>query len=173
MTRRTGTRKAHLVQRHTNRRMAPYGRDLSRRTRILHVDRMADGRALRETKVHLRGNAPLLFYSSSFCSRRAHEPTLLSRSTSPPVSLQLFENQSVVEYWENFASHAFENTTKAVYSHCVLLKPSGAPLPATFCFSIRRDIFDLPSIVIGELSRFWFLGGANEVSLKGQWLPLL
>lgn len=96
-----------------------------------------------------------------------------SLAPPPSSSLQLFENQSVVEYWENFASHAFENTTKAVYSHCVLLKPSGAPLPATFCFSIRRDIFDLPSIVIGELSRFWFLGGANEVSLKGQWLPLL
>ncbi|TFK25172.1 transcription activator of gluconeogenesis ERT1 [Coprinopsis marcescibilis] len=68
---------------------------------------------------------------------------------------ELFENQSVVEYWENFASHAFENTTRSVYSHCVLLKPSGAPVPATFCFSIRRDLFDLPSMVIG------------------QWLPLL
>ncbi|KAL4080242.1 hypothetical protein V8B97DRAFT_1864305 [Scleroderma yunnanense] len=68
---------------------------------------------------------------------------------------ELFENQSVVEYWENFATHAFENTTNSIYSHCVLLKPSGAPIPATFCFSIRRDIFDLPSIVIG------------------QWLPLL
>jgi PAS domain S-box-containing protein len=68
---------------------------------------------------------------------------------------ELFENQSVVEYWENFASHAFENTTTAVNTHCVLLKPSGAPIPVTFCFSIRRDIFDLPSIVIG------------------QWLPLL
>lgn len=64
--------------------------------------------------------------------------------------LQLFENQSVVEYWENFASHAFENTTQSVYSHCVLLKPSGAPIPSTFCFSIRRDLFDLPSIVIGQ-----------------------
>jgi len=62
---------------------------------------------------------------------------------------QLFENQSVVEYWENFAAHAFENTTQSVYSHCVLLKPSGAPVPATFCFSIKRDLFDLPSIVIG------------------------
>ncbi|KAJ6594091.1 hypothetical protein B0H19DRAFT_1093740 [Mycena capillaripes] len=68
---------------------------------------------------------------------------------------ELFENQSVVEYWENFASHAFENTTQSVYSHCVLLKPSGAPVPSTFCFSIRRDLFDLPSVVIG------------------QWLPLL
>ncbi|EAU91042.1 transcription factor [Coprinopsis cinerea okayama7 len=68
---------------------------------------------------------------------------------------ELFENQSVVEYWENFASHAFENTTRSVYSHCVLLKPDGTPVPATFCFSIRRDLFDLPSMVIG------------------QWLPLL
>ncbi|KAG7446282.1 uncharacterized protein BT62DRAFT_967986 [Guyanagaster necrorhizus] len=66
---------------------------------------------------------------------------------------ELFENQSVVEYWENFASHAFENTTQSVYSHCVLLKPSGAPVPSTFCFSIRRDLFDLPSVVIGKLSR--------------------
>ncbi|KAF5393236.1 hypothetical protein D9757_000744 [Collybiopsis confluens] len=68
---------------------------------------------------------------------------------------ELFENQSVVEYWENFAEHAFENTTQSVYSHCVLLKPNGAPVPSTFCFSIRRDLFDLPSAVIG------------------QWLPLL
>jgi len=68
---------------------------------------------------------------------------------------ELFENQSVVEYWEKFASHAFENTTQSVFSHCVLLKPSGEPIPCTFCFSIRRDIFDLPSVVIG------------------QWLPLL
>ncbi|KAF8520427.1 hypothetical protein BU17DRAFT_46854 [Hysterangium stoloniferum] len=63
---------------------------------------------------------------------------------------ELFENQSTVEYFENFAAHAFENTTQSVISHCVLLKPSGAPVPCTFCFSIRRDIFDLPNIIIGE-----------------------
>ncbi|KAH9058824.1 hypothetical protein EDB87DRAFT_844575 [Lactarius vividus] len=68
---------------------------------------------------------------------------------------ELFENQSVVEYWENFATHAFENTAQSVYSHCVLVKPNGTPVPATFCFHIRRDLFDLPSLVIG------------------QWLPLL
>jgi len=81
-----------------------------------------------------------------------YEVRLLGRLTLPFCSnfiIQLFENQSVVEYWENFASHAFENATQSVYSHCVLLKPSGAPVPSTFCFSIRRDLFDLPSIVIG------------------------
>ncbi|KAF8518791.1 hypothetical protein JB92DRAFT_2067026 [Gautieria morchelliformis] len=68
---------------------------------------------------------------------------------------ELFENQSTVEYYEKFAAHAFENTTQSVISHCVLMKPSGAPVPCAFCFSIRRDIFDLPNIIIG------------------QWLPLL
>jgi transcription activator of gluconeogenesis len=63
---------------------------------------------------------------------------------------QLFENQSTVEYYEKFAAHAFENTTQSVISHCVLMKPSGVPVPCAFCFSIRRDIFDLPNIIIGE-----------------------
>ncbi|KAG9052395.1 Transcriptional regulator of nonfermentable carbon utilization [Serendipita sp. 407] len=68
---------------------------------------------------------------------------------------ELFERQSLVEYWEKFAAHAFENATQSVYSHCILLKPSGEPIPCAFCFSIRRDLFDLPNLVIG------------------QWLPLL
>ncbi|KAG8903003.1 Transcriptional regulator of nonfermentable carbon utilization [Tulasnella sp. 403] len=68
---------------------------------------------------------------------------------------ELFENQSVVEYWEKFASHAFESSSQSVNCHCVLLKPSGEPIPCAFCFSIRRDVFDLPNVVIG------------------QWLPLL
>jgi len=68
---------------------------------------------------------------------------------------ELFERQSVVEYWEAFARHSFESHTQSVYSHCVLLKPSGEPVPCSFCFTIRRDIFDCPSLIIG------------------QWLPLL
>lgn len=80
--------------------------------------------------------------------------------------LQLFENQSVVEYWENFANHAFENTTQSVYSHCVLLKPSGTPVPCTFCFSIRRDIMDLPSLVIGKVC-YSFASSEIDVFMKG------
>jgi hypothetical protein len=64
--------------------------------------------------------------------------------------VQLFERQSVVEYWEAFARHSFESHTQSVYSHCVLLKPSGEPVPCSFCFTIRRDIFDCPSLIIGK-----------------------
>lgn len=103
---------------------------------------------------------------SDLTSRRTYifEASLICSSffTSFPLltlgGVQLFENQSVVEYYENFAEHAFENTTQSVYSHCVLLKPSGAPVPTTFCFSIRRDIYDLPSIVIGMSHPFAHAG---------------
>ena len=95
------------------------------------------------------------------------------------LSPQLFENQSVVEYWENFASHAFESTTQSVVSHCVLLKPNGAPVPCTFCFSIRRDIMDLPSIIIGKYPFFQLdfqttfrISHPSRFAI-GQWLPLL
>jgi hypothetical protein len=63
---------------------------------------------------------------------------------------QLFESQSVVDYWENFAAHAFESATPGVSSHCILVKPNGQRIPCTFCFTIRRDIFDLPYAIIGQ-----------------------
>lgn len=92
------------------------------------------------------------------------------RSSRSP--LQLFENQSTVEYFEKFAAHAFENTTQSVISHCVLLKPSGAPVPCAFCFSIRRDLFDLPNLIIGE-PRNLFPFCVAQATKIGQWLPLL
>jgi hypothetical protein len=91
---------------------------------------------------------------------------------TPQLVTQLFENQSVVEYWENFATHAFENTAQSVSSHCVLLKPDGAPVSTTFCFHIRRDLFDLPSLVIGVSFRLLFLHERDTDPLTGQWLPL-
>lgn len=72
---------------------------------------------------------------------------------------ELFEHQSVVEYWEKFAAHAFESSSQSVNSHCVLIKPDGTPVPCSFCFSIRRDVFDLPNVIIGEIDalHWWFL----------------
>lgn len=63
---------------------------------------------------------------------------------------ELFESQSVVDYWENFAAHAFESATPGVSTHCVLVKPNGQQVPCTFVFTIRRDIFDLPYAIIGQ-----------------------
>jgi hypothetical protein len=62
-------------------------------------------------------------------------------------------NPSAIEYWEKYSSHAFDNTDSAVYSSCILLSPTKRVVPCTFCFTIKRDIFDLPSVIVGNVSK--------------------
>ncbi|KAI7877347.1 hypothetical protein K492DRAFT_150727 [Lichtheimia hyalospora FSU 10163] len=73
--------------------------------------------------------------------------TLLSKKT---YIYELMSNSSAVEYWEKYALHAFDNTDSAVYSSCILMSPTKRVVPCTFCFTIKRDIFDLPSVIIGN-----------------------
>ncbi|KAI8081564.1 uncharacterized protein BX664DRAFT_268262 [Halteromyces radiatus] len=65
---------------------------------------------------------------------------------------ELMSNPSAIEYWEKYSSHAFDNTDSAVYSSCILLSPTKRVVPCTFCFTIKRDIFDLPSVIVGNVS---------------------
>lgn len=72
---------------------------------------------------------------------------LLSKKT---YIYELMSNPSAVEYWEKYALHAFDNTDSAVYSTCILISPTKRVVPCTFCFTIKRDIFDLPSVIVGN-----------------------
>ncbi|KAK3816145.1 MAG: hypothetical protein J3Q66DRAFT_193143 [Benniella sp.] len=63
---------------------------------------------------------------------------------------ELMENQSAVEYWEKFSTHAFENTEQTVMTTCILLSPTNRMVPCTFCFTIKRDIFDIPLAIVGN-----------------------
>jgi len=73
---------------------------------------------------------------------------LLSKKT---FIYELFEKQSVVDYFEKFSQYAFENTTQNFFWQCVLVTASGKQLPCSGSFTIRRDVFDLPSVIIGQL----------------------
>ncbi|KAL8280871.1 hypothetical protein RQP46_006875 [Phenoliferia psychrophenolica] len=63
---------------------------------------------------------------------------------------ELFDTSSVVEYYESFAKHAFESTSSSIMTQCVILGPGGRPVPCAFCFSVRRDLFSCPFIVVGS-----------------------
>ncbi|OAQ24278.1 hypothetical protein K457DRAFT_129892 [Linnemannia elongata AG-77] len=63
---------------------------------------------------------------------------------------ELMDNQSAVEYWEKFSTHAFENTEQTVMTTCILLSPTNRVVPCTFCFTIKRDIFDIPLAIVGN-----------------------
>ncbi|BEI86509.1 hypothetical protein CcaverHIS002_0607960 [Cutaneotrichosporon cavernicola] len=62
---------------------------------------------------------------------------------------QLFNKAGTIEYWENFAEHAFENTTQNFFQ-ATTLENDTKPVPCAACFTIRRDVFDLPSVIIGQ-----------------------
>ncbi|KAF9167302.1 Transcriptional regulator of nonfermentable carbon utilization [Mortierella sp. AD010] len=63
---------------------------------------------------------------------------------------ELMDNQSAVEYWEKFSTHAFENTEQTVMTTCILMSPTNRVVPCTFCFTIKRDIFDIPLAIVGN-----------------------
>ncbi|KAI8339271.1 hypothetical protein BC941DRAFT_422573 [Chlamydoabsidia padenii] len=63
---------------------------------------------------------------------------------------ELMDCPSAVEYWEHFSRHAFDNTDSSRHYTCILQSPKKRPIPCTFCFMIKRDIFDLPSVIVGN-----------------------
>jgi hypothetical protein len=62
------------------------------------------------------------------------------------------DDQSVVEYFERFAAHAFGDTS-SVITTCVLVGPDGRTHPCSFCFTIKRDVFDIPMMSSPPSSR--------------------
>ncbi|KAJ3029644.1 UNVERIFIED_CONTAM: Peptidyl-prolyl cis-trans isomerase cyp10 [Siphonaria sp. JEL0065] len=80
-----------------------------------------------------------------------HE-TLIPSPTSNQQSTyiyQLMDAKSVIEYWERFATAAFDKNCSWMVK-CVLVSPTGRNIPCSVCFTIKRDIFDVPLAVIGN-----------------------
>jgi hypothetical protein len=63
--------------------------------------------------------------------------------------VELMNDSSVVEYFERFSEHAFGDTS-SVQTSCVLLTPQKRPVPCAFCFTIKRDVFDIPMVIVGN-----------------------
>ncbi|KAI9092643.1 transcription activator of gluconeogenesis ERT1 [Phlyctochytrium arcticum] len=63
---------------------------------------------------------------------------------------ELMDNSSAVEYWEKFSLIAFDNSQQSVMTTATLVGPSGRPVPCAFCFTIKRDIFDVPLAIVGN-----------------------
>lgn len=65
---------------------------------------------------------------------------------------EFWDKAATIDYWERFASHAFENTSQSIVANVVLKRPDGTGVPCAACFSIKRNVFDLPSLVVSSRS---------------------
>lgn len=64
------------------------------------------------------------------------------------MAFKFFEKPSILDYWERFAVHAFENTAQSIMMPITLRTSTGGTTKCAACFSIKRDIFDLPVSVV-------------------------
>jgi len=72
---------------------------------------------------------------------------LLSKKT---YIYELMDNSSAVEYWEQFSLIAFDTSQQCVMTTCNLISNQGTTVPCAFCFTIKRDIFDVPLAIVGN-----------------------
>ncbi|KAI8621987.1 hypothetical protein BC830DRAFT_1163318 [Chytriomyces sp. MP71] len=63
---------------------------------------------------------------------------------------QLMDAKSVIEYWDRFATAAFDNANSSWMVRSVLVSPGGKQIACSVCFTIKRDIFDVPLAIIGN-----------------------
>ncbi|WWC67863.1 uncharacterized protein I206_101780 [Kwoniella pini CBS 10737] len=96
-----------------------------------------------------RRTGEVCYANPEFCKLVDRSNADLYGSRTRTYIYELFSNPSVVSYWENFSVHAFENTTQNFFQPVGLSKPN-TTLKCTGCITIRRDVFDLPSVIIGQ-----------------------
>lgn len=67
---------------------------------------------------------------------------------------ELVVEDSAVSYWEKFGTIAFDTTQKAMLTSCHLKNPdpnaSNKLIHCCFSFTIRRDSYDIPAMIIGN-----------------------
>lgn len=72
---------------------------------------------------------------------------LLNRRT---FIVELMDDHSVVEYFETFSSMAFGDSRGAIMSECTLLTPAGQKLRTASTWTLQRDVFGIPMMIIGN-----------------------
>jgi len=63
---------------------------------------------------------------------------------------ELLNEDSSVNYWEKYGNIAFDTGQKAVLTSCVLKKPDKTLVECCFSFTIRRDRFGVPVMIVGH-----------------------
>jgi len=67
---------------------------------------------------------------------------------------ELVVEDSAVSYWQKFGTIAFDTSQKAMLTSCHLKNPdpnaADKLIHCCFSFTIRRDIYDIPALIIGN-----------------------
>lgn len=57
---------------------------------------------------------------------------------------------SIVQYFNAYADVALDGQGNTVFQRCELLNQKHQPVQCTYCFMMKRDVFDLPILLVGN-----------------------
>ncbi|EDR01523.1 uncharacterized protein LACBIDRAFT_254611, partial [Laccaria bicolor S238N-H82] len=66
---------------------------------------------------------------------------------------QLMAEESAVNYWEKYGHVAFDSSQKAVLTSCIGTQTEEGFINCCFSFTIRRDDWGIPSMIVGNFIR--------------------
>ncbi|ODV91633.1 hypothetical protein CANCADRAFT_20152, partial [Tortispora caseinolytica NRRL Y-17796] len=64
--------------------------------------------------------------------------------------MELMDDESVVEYFEVFSQLAFGDSRGATLRQCTLLSPGCRRIRTACAWTVRRDVFDIPMMIVGN-----------------------
>lgn len=95
-----------------------------------------------------RRSGEIVAVSTEFSSLTAHTKTdLLSKRT---FIVELMNDRSALDYFKLFSSVAFGDLNGVIITECTLLSPSGEEIRCASTWTVKRDVFDIPMLVVGQ-----------------------
>lgn len=64
--------------------------------------------------------------------------------------VELMDDSSALEYFEMFSKMAFGDSRGANMTECTLLSPQGQHIKTTSIWTLKRDVFGIPMMIVGN-----------------------
>lgn len=95
-----------------------------------------------------RRTGEIVAVSTEFSSLTSHTKTeLLSKRT---FIIELMNEASAVDYFRLFSSVAFGDLNGVIITECTLMSPNGEPIRCASTWTVKRDVFDIPMLIVGQ-----------------------
>lgn len=85
-----------------------------------------------------------------FCILTGWQHTELVRCEEPRFIMEIMDDSSVTKYFDVFTTLAFGDSRGVIMTECTLLKPSGERVRTACTWTVKRDVFDIPMMIIGN-----------------------
>lgn len=70
--------------------------------------------------------------------------------TRPRFIVEMMDDESVTKYFELFNQLVFGDSRGVIMTECTLLSPKGEKIPTVCTWTVKRDVFDIPMMIIGN-----------------------